>query len=536
MKLRSLYMTRTEVTSRWRRVELIEGAKPATPTGRRLGRSPARRRRRTRGPSRSNAGIGEIGRRHRIGNFVRGMYAPALLALGFGCADGIDPPAPTAVVEIAAGTFQMGRAEGDVCGLFYTEGDAAYLQQNPRLESARVEHTVSVERFCIDEHEVTVRQYDHCQQRGECPAPVLTNAGSIGADGFVRRYYVEPDTYGGYPMLGVDWAQAAEYCRFRGGRLPTEAEWEYVASSRGTRTTQIWSDAALTARVDGDCAERAGDVALGACANGVAPVKASSADVTADGVYDLAGNAAEWVADEFDYFAYCAPTQPGDQGVGALFAVEGRRPVAVPDAAFVVDTDALVPQDNGYGGACITDFEGCADRCGITFGSSASPSTRARRWQVYTCGARFGLSPAAVDACEAAADGCPDDVAGCFDTPPTAPADGGACLRRCQDEAELCITDAAVDGASVVCAQYEANRGCEPTPWCLPRTGWSAEQVHLRPDAFEGDLGDAHTIRGGSFETESACQATPSWRDFRADASPLVGFRCAYDAGTARCR
>ncbi len=82
-------MSAAEVTIRGRRAEVVEGAKPASPTGRRLGRSPARRRRRARGTSRtgkpasptgrsplapaSNAGIGEIGRRSRIGNFDEGI-------------------------------------------------------------------------------------------------------------------------------------------------------------------------------------------------------------------------------------------------------------------------------------------------------------------------------------------------------------------------------------------------------------------------------------------------------------------------------
>lgn len=467
---------------------------------------------------------------------------PALwitLALAAGCAEGKDPPDATPVVPIAGGSFEMGRAEGDACRLFETDDELAELRVNPRAESARVVHSVGVQRFCIDAHEVTVRQYDHCQQRGDCPSPELTNAGNQSGVGFVPRYYVEPEKYGDHPMLGVSWDQARAYCAFRGGRLPTEAEWEYVASSRGARSDRIWADAAFGAVVEEDCeGEAAGTIALGACSRGTAPVGESPADQTAQGVFDMAGNAAEWVADEFDYFAGCDPDQPGGR-LDELFFVEGGRPLPIPDPGFIAadagDRLALAPDGGAYTGGCIDDFNGCADRCGLSFGAEASNTIREREWQAYTCGARFGLSPRQVDVCRAD-DTCADEVEACFDTPPTAPADGGDCLRRCQGEVDRCLTGATVDGVSAVCVQFESNENCRPVPWCRARSERAAEVAHLRPDALGDDtLRGAHTVRGGHFQTTAICQATPTWRDFRATGSPVVGFRCAYDAGTRRC-
>jgi formylglycine-generating enzyme required for sulfatase activity len=475
--------------------------------------------------------------RPRTGALTAALAATLAATLAAGCAEGLDPPKATAVVAIAAGTFEMGRDEGDVCQLFETDDERALLRINARTETARVVHPVAVPRFCIDVHEVTVRQYDHCQQRGDCASPVLTNAGNQNAPGFIARYYVEPELFGDHPMLGVSWEQARDYCAFRGGRLPTEAEWEYVASSRGTRRDRVWSDAELTALVEDGCDDdaRAGSVAVGACSTGVAPVMTSPADETADGVFDLAGNAAEWVADEFDYFAGCAPDQPGGR-LDELFSVVSGRPAAVPDAA-VIKPDAaeqLAPAEGGYGGTCIDDFNGCAERCGITFGTDESPSTR------RASGSTTPAAPASASRPARSTPAAPTTTAPKRSRLLRHPADRARHRRR---------LPAPLPGRgrplhrrrhrrrhTPLCLQLEANQNCRPVPGCVARTDRSAEDAHLRPEALTDDtLRGARTVRGGSFQTAAACQATPTWRDFRADASPLVGFRCAYDAGSNRC-
>jgi serine/threonine-protein kinase len=117
----------------------------------------------------------------------------------------------------------------------------------------------------------------------------------------------------------VTWLGAQLYCRDRGGRLPTEAEWEFAA--RGTaRRPFPW----------GEQEPRCGEVVFGrtpgsGCPPGKGPdeVGAAPADVTPDGVRDLGGNAAEWVADV--YAAPYAPCEPNCRNPG----VDGNDQAAV---------------------------------------------------------------------------------------------------------------------------------------------------------------------------------------------------------------
>jgi formylglycine-generating enzyme required for sulfatase activity len=96
----------------------------------------------------------------------------------------------------------------------------------------------------------------------------------------------------------VDWNQAKTFSAWVGGRLPSEAEWEYAARSAGKDRKYPWGDE------DATC-ERA---VISGCGSATAPVCSKPAGNTQQGLCDMAGNAWEWVQDWYHGSYNGAPT------------------------------------------------------------------------------------------------------------------------------------------------------------------------------------------------------------------------------------
>ena len=460
-----------------------------------------------------------------------------------GCAQGIDPPAPTPIIELAAGSFSMGDPAVDPCDEMRVGRNGPVMPGRLSEQSARVVHRVDVGRFCLDAREVTVEQYGHCEARGQCAAPEATNAGNQGEVGFIAQYYGRDTGYGQHPALGVSWRQAAAYCAFREGRLPSEAEWAFAARSRGARDT-IWVDEAVAELIDGGCeaSSFAGTVALGACATGSRAVGTSTQDVTLEGVHDMAGNAAEWVADEFDFLGYCALEQ-GNQPVAELFDVEGGLFVPRIGETLLSDAGCLAvdPATARYAGEAVDLFRACKESCRAGFANALEATAQGEKWRQHACATVADLALEEVngadfpscggDPCEGRP-GCPEFCA-CLGMV-MAPEDGGHCLRRCVTDFEVVARPCVREGVAFACVPLDQNANCEPVPWCLPRS--SVAPPHVAPAAnVPVGLRGAHVVRGGHFQSATGCEGRPAARRGALTSSAVIGFRCAYDAETPRC-
>lgn len=173
----------------------------------------------------------------------------------------------------------------------------------PSIRAEGRAHEVWLSAFEIDATEVTVASYRRCVAAGACAPPAF-------APGDAR--YDQPS----FPVTHVRWEDANSYCNFAGGRLPTEAEWELAARGTDNRTFpwgNVWNPRLAN---HGQLADDPTDGRDGFV--GLAPVGSFPDGASARGVLDLAGNAAEWVADFYDrdeeQFGYPGASQTNPKG------------------------------------------------------------------------------------------------------------------------------------------------------------------------------------------------------------------------------
>lgn len=216
------------------------------------------------------------------------------------------------MVRIPSGAFSMGVPTGKdeldyvtkVCTEDYKTSATDICNEDSFGLGAIPAREVHIGEFEIDRHEVRVSEYRECVRAGGC---------DIGALLFGDQRYNKSD----WPMVNVTWQDSREFCKWRGKRLPTEAEWEKAArgsTSRRWPWGSVWRSGSSN---HGKLADQVVLVLKSAQRGGI-PVReeyepdksdghayaASPGSMiwgdSAYGVADMAGNVREWV---YDYYS-----------------------------------------------------------------------------------------------------------------------------------------------------------------------------------------------------------------------------------------
>lgn len=231
---------------------------------------------------------------------------------------------PLRTVDIPSGCFWMGSPEGF--------GDA---NEHPR-------HRVCLDSFRMDRLPVTQKAF--LKSTGRAPWSLCTGPTCAGPDPHAPAWF-------------VTWTEAADFCRNRGGRLPTEAEFEYAARA-GDSGAYIWGDSASQACLYANFA----DLSLGRmlpswkafpCDDGEALVApAGEYRPNRWGLLDMAGNVWEWTSDWYaaDAYAKSPPRNPRGPDSGTGRVIRGGSWLSSPDGGRAAYRDGFQPEGR-YNGA-----------------------------------------------------------------------------------------------------------------------------------------------------------------------------------------
>jgi formylglycine-generating enzyme required for sulfatase activity len=267
-----------------------------------------------------------------IRELMRDLVSVTLILFATGCSTAplATPPEPTATsippgqtrldakhieqVWVPAGSFMMGTSEAaaqDVLAL-----KPPYWVRS-ELPSEQPQHEVRLTSgYWIDKFEVTNAAFQaFVDEGGYLKREYWSEAGwkwlsdrhpsAACSDQAAKQ---KPN----YPCIRVTWYEAEAYARWRGGRLPTEAEWEFAA--RGPQSLIYpWGNTFDSGKANV------------VQSTGLAPVGSFAAGKSWVGAYDMAGNAMEWVQDwlDTDYYKQAVRDNPPGPAAGTIKIEKG---------------------------------------------------------------------------------------------------------------------------------------------------------------------------------------------------------------------
>lgn len=231
-------------------------------------------------------------------------------------------------IDVAGGTFEMGCAQG----VATCDADESPV------------HTVTISSFKMSPYEITNEQFAAflndigASSDGSFNGVIYLDEIDSNSDiKYIGGMFVPTAGFENHPVTVVSWFGADAFCAWVGGRLPTEAEWEFAAKGGilgqgfNYSGSNVLTDVAWVASNSGGDSHEVGTKA----GNEI-------------GLFDMTGNAREWVNDWYDanYYSTSPTLDPQGPTTGILKGMRGGSWGDPPASCRVYERGPLNPVAN----------------------------------------------------------------------------------------------------------------------------------------------------------------------------------------------
>jgi len=230
-------------------------------------------------------------------------------------------------IKLPGGTYPMGRGIAGSSGDAYAHPSTIPPTTDNNLDDEAPEHDAIVASFALDKYEVTVGRFRKfvanydvwhkdnptagtgahqiAEKTGwgqswtaasnDLPADISALTAVLKCNSTYQTWKDTVDTNEAYPINCVTWHLAFAFCIWDGGRLPTEAEWEYAAAGGLQNRLYPWGNQTPDAN-------RANSAPAGSAFTAVGSKQATGGAGHFSHA-DLAGSMWEWVLDWYSNYS-----------------------------------------------------------------------------------------------------------------------------------------------------------------------------------------------------------------------------------------